>query len=237
MRLQKFLAHAGVASRRAAEALIRAGRVTVNGKPVREMGTSVDPAVDAVKYDGRRLLLPTIHHYFLLNKPRRVVSTLSDPEGRSTVKDFLPADSGRLYPVGRLDWDAEGVLLFTDDGELANHLAHPRYGIERTYHVKVRGKAGPAVVEKVGKGITLDDGTVRPEGAAILQRGEKSTWFTITLREGKYHEVKRIFASLGHPVQKLRRVSFAGLQVEGLDLGEGRHLMEEEVRRLRRKKR
>jgi 23S rRNA pseudouridine2605 synthase len=234
MRLQKLIAHAGVASRRGAEEMIRRGRVTVNGRVVREMGVVVDPAGDAVKCDGRIVRLPSRRHYFMLYKPKGVVSTLSDPEGRPTVRDYLPSGAGRVYPVGRLDWDTEGVLIFTDDGELANRLAHPRYGVERTYHVKVRGVVGEGVMARLREGFRLEDGPVDPEGVKVLRRGKTSTWLTITLREGRHHEVKRLFLALRHPVQKLRRVSYAGLEPGPLRPGESRPLSEEEVKRLRR---
>jgi len=234
MRLQKFLAHAGVASRRAAEEMIRRGRVTVNGRTVRAMGEVVDPARDAVKCDGRLLRIPVRKNYFMLYKPRGVVSTLSDPEGRPTVRDFLPAGVGRIYPVGRLDWDTEGLLILTDDGELANRLAHPRYGVERTYHVKVRGLMGESILGRLREGFRLEDGPVDPENVKVLRRGDKSTWLTITLREGRHHEVKRLFLALRHPVQKLKRVSYGGLKPGDLRPGECRPLTEDEVERLGR---
>jgi len=234
MRLQKLIAHAGVASRRAAEEMIRRGRVTVNGRVVREMGVVVDPAGDAVKCDGQLVRLPLRRSYFMLYKPKGVVSTLSDPEGRPTVRDYLPPGAGRVYPVGRLDWDTEGVLIFTDDGELANRLAHPRYGVEKTYHAKVRGVVGEDAVARLREGFRLDDGPVDPEGVKILRQGKTSTWITVTLREGRHHEVKRLFLALRHPVQKLRRLSYAGLGPGPLRPGESRPLSEEEVEGLLR---
>jgi pseudouridine synthase len=233
VRLQKFLAHAGIASRRASEDLIRQGRVTVNGRVVSEMGVTVDPSRDTVEYDGRPVRLPGRKHYLILNKPRGVISTLSDPQGRRTVKELLPPGQGRLYPVGRLDWDAEGVLLFTDDGELAHRLAHPRYGVERTYHVKVRGDLGEEILARVRRGPRLEDGETRPEGVRLLRRSKTSSWVAVTLREGRTHEVKRIFLAVGRPVQKLLRVSFAGLQLGRLRPGESRPLTALEVERLR----
>jgi 23S rRNA pseudouridine2605 synthase len=233
VRLQKFLAHAGVASRRAAEELIRQGRVTVNGRVVIEMGVTVDPSRDTVKYDGQPVRTTGRKHYLILNKPRGVISTLSDPQGRRTVKDLLPPRQGRLYPVGRLDWDAEGVLLFTDDGELSHRLAHPRYGVERTYHVKLKGDVGEEVLARVRRGPRLEDGKTQPEGVRLVRRGKTSSWVTITLREGRTHEVKRIFLAVGQPVQKLLRVSFAGLQLGRLRPGECRTLTASEVEKLR----
>lgn len=234
MRLQKFLAHAGIASRRGAEEMIRQGRVTVNGRVVREMGVVIDPASDAVKCGGKLVRPSAGRKYFLLYKPRAVVSTLADPEGRPTVRDYLPSRAGRVYPVGRLDWDAEGVILFTDDGDLANRLAHPRFGAERTYHVKVRGSLGENELKRLRSGVRLEDGTVHPEKVRPLRRSETSTWLSLTLREGRYHEVKRIFSALGFAVQKLRRVSFAGLAAGSLQPGEWRALSATEVEGLRR---
>ena len=232
MRLHKFMAHAGIASRRGAEELIRQGRVKVNGRVVTAMGTTVDPAADRVVCDGRRLLLPKERRYLLLNKPRGAVSTLSDPQGRVTVRSYLPGDAGRVFPVGRLDRDVEGVLLFTDDGALANRLAHPRYGAERTYHARVRGSVTAGALQKLRRGFRLEDGPVRPEKVRVVRRNEKSTTVSITLREGRKHEVKRIFLAVGHPVQSLRRVSFAGLGLGKLRPGQYRYLKAEEASRL-----
>lgn len=234
MRLHKFIAHAGVASRRAAEEMIRQGRVKVNGQTVKEMGVVVDPSRDSVRCDGRQLRLAARRHYLVLYKPKGVVSTLSDPQKRATVRDFLPPEAGRVYPVGRLDWDAEGVLIFTDDGELANRLAHPRHGVERTYHVKVRGEVDSRVLERLREGIGLPEGPVRPERVRVLRRRAGGVWLTLTLRQGRYHEVKRLCRAVGHPVQKLRRVSFAGLKLGALGPGQWRYLSAAEVRHLRR---
>jgi len=234
VRLHTFIAHAGIASRRAAESLIREGRVTVNGRVVREMGVVIDPDRDAVKCDGKLVRRPAGRRYFVLNKPKGVLSTLSDPEGRPTVKDFLPPGKGRLYPVGRLDWDAEGILLITDDGSLGNRLAHPRYGAERTYQVKVRSVIDEKTLTRLRRGVRLEDGEVRPERVRILRSSRTSTWLTVTLREGRHHEVKRLFGALGHPVQKLKRVSFAGLTLGTLQPGRTRRLTGPEVDQLRR---
>ncbi len=234
MRLQKFLARAGIASRRGAEEMIRQGLVTVNGRVIRDMGVVIDPGRDAVKCQGRLVRPRAGRKYLLLFKPRSVVSTLSDPEGRPTVRDFLPVKAGRVFPVGRLDWDAEGVILFTDDGDLAHRLAHPRYGAERTYHVKVRGALEAQDLHRLQSGIRLEDGMVKPEKVRVVRRSENSTWVALTLREGRYHEVKRIFASLGVAVQKLRRVSFAGLAAGTLRPGQWRALTAGEIDGLRR---
>ncbi len=234
MRLQKFLAHAGIASRRKAEELIREGEVTVNGRVVTEMGVAVDPDSDAVKCRGKLVRQPSRRQYFVLNKPKGVLATLSDPEGRPTVRDLLPPQARRVYPVGRLDWDAEGVLLLTDDGSLANELAHPRYGAERTYRVKVRGEVDDRTIAKLRRGVKLEDGEARPEGIRLISRAPTSSWVSITLREGRHHEVKRIFQAVGRPVQKLQRTSFAGVKAGSLKPGEVRSLTGPEVDHLRR---
>lgn len=232
MRLHKFIAHAGVSSRRAAEELIRQGRVKVNGSVVTAMGTVIDPAVDKVSCDGRRLGIPSQRTYLLLNKPRGALSTLSDPQGRVTVKTYLPREAGRIFPVGRLDRDVEGVLLFTDDGALANRLAHPRYGAERTYQARVRGSVAAAALQKLKRGFRLEDGPVRPEKVRVLRRNDKSTLVTLTLREGRKNEVKRIFLALGHPVESLKRISFAGFGIGKLRPGQFRYLTAAEAARL-----
>ena len=229
MRLNAFLAHGGLASRRAADDLIREGRVTVNGRVVREMGVVIDPARDAVKCDGRLVRLPSKKSYYVLNKPKGVLTTLSDPRGRPTVKDLFPSGERRLYPVGRLDWDTEGVLLLTDDGPTANRLAHPRYGAERTYHAKVRGDVGEEALGRLRRGVRLEDGTARPERVKVLRKGGTASWLALTLREGRRHEVRRLLAAVGHPVQKLRRVSFAGVKLEGLEPGRVRRLTKREL--------
>jgi 23S rRNA pseudouridine2605 synthase len=234
VRLQKLLARAGVASRRAAEELIRDGRVRVDGKVVAQMGVTVDPARAVVKVDGRVVRPVEQHHYFLLNKPTRVVCTLADPEGRRTVRDLLPPGTGRVYPVGRLDWDAEGVLLLTDDGDLAHRLMHPSYEVERTYHVKVKDQIDDRALERLGRGVFLDDGRARAEGVQLLRRTRENSWVSLTLREGRYHEVKRLCLAVGHPVLKIRRVSYAGLGVGRLAPGALRELTTAEVDRLRR---
>lgn len=234
MRLQKLLARAGVASRRAAEELIRDGRVRVDGRVVTQMGVTVDPARAVVKVDGRVVRPVEEYHYLLLNKPARVVCTLADPEGRRTVRDLLPPGTGRVYPVGRLDWDAEGVLLLTDDGDLAHRLMHPSYEVERTYHVKVKDQIDDGALERLRRGVFLEDGRARAEGVQLLRRTRENSWVSLTLREGRYHEVKRLCQAVGHPVLKIRRVSYAGLGVGRLAPGALRELSPAEVERLRR---
>jgi 23S rRNA pseudouridine2605 synthase len=223
-----------VASRRAAEELIREGHVSVDGRVVTEMGVGIDPAVSVVKVDGRPVHATTEFSYYVLDKPRHVVCTLSDPQGRATVRDLIPRGMGRIYPVGRLDYDAEGVLLLTDDGDLAHRLMHPRYGVERTYHAKVKGAIEERILERLRAGVYLEDGRARAEDVRFLRRTSDNSWISLTLREGRHHEVKRMCLAVGHPVQKLRRVSYAGVGLGGLDPGKMRRLAEAEVAQLRR---
>ena len=234
MRLQKFLSRSGVASRRAAEELIREGHVSVDDRIVTEMGVSIDPATSVVKVDGRPVQPPETFSYYVLDKPRHVVCTMADPEGRATVRNLLPAEVGRVYPVGRLDYDAEGVLLLTNDGDLAHRLMHPRFGVERTYHAKVKGRIEDAALERLRTGVYLEDGRAQAEDVRFLSRTSENSWITLTLREGRQHEVKRMCLAAGHPVQKLRRISYAGVGLGGLAPGGLRHLTAAELTQLRR---
>jgi 23S rRNA pseudouridine2605 synthase len=247
-RLQKILARAGVGSRRAVEELISEGRVTVNGK-VAGLGDSADPERDAIKLDGKRVQPRRPGVYLLLNKPRAVMSTVSDPEGRPTVLDLVPpALRKALVPVGRLDFLTEGLLLLTDDGELAQRVAHPRYGCVKTYEAKLRGEPAERDLERLRAGIVLDGR--RTEPAAITRRrvpgppsrrrtapaGEEpgNSWWTIELTEGRTRQIRDMFQRIGHPVMKLRRVAIGPLTARGLPLGELRELSEQEVETLRR---
>jgi 23S rRNA pseudouridine2605 synthase len=227
-RLQKVLARAGVASRRRAESLIAEGRVTVDGKTVTEPGTRVDPARHTVAVDGRPIEREG-KVYLLLHKPPGMVTTLSDPEGRPTVGDLVKNVPERVFPVGRLDYDAEGVLLLTNDGELANRLTHPRFGVRRTYDAKVRGVPVEATLDRLRAGIRLEDGHAKPLSVEVAGRATRNTWVRLAVAEGRPHLVKRLFEAVGHPVQRLRRVDYAGLTVDELAPGEMRPLLPNEV--------
>ncbi len=233
-RLQKFLAQAGVASRRKAEELIAAGRVRVNGAVVREMGTSVDPHADHVEVDGKAVQVAERDRYLLLYKPPGCVTTLSDPQGRPTVARYLAGVGDRVFPVGRLDWDAEGALLFTTDGELANRLAHPRYGHRRTYLVKVKGDLPTGALGRMVAGVRLEDGPAQALEASLHERTEKNTWIRVVVGEGRRHLVKRLCESVGLDVVRLFRPEFGGVTVAGLRPGHFRDLRSEEVETLRR---
>jgi 23S rRNA pseudouridine2605 synthase len=233
-RLQKVLAHAGVASRRAAERLIAEGRVSVNGAVVAEPGTKVDPAKDAIKVDGKRVgAPPTGRTYLALNKPRGVVTTLSDPEGRPTVKDFLRGIKARVYPVGRLDYSSEGLLILTDDGALARDLMHPSRGVEKTYLAKVKGQPEPEVLSRLSRGIPLDGRRTGHARVRIARRGDNA-WIEITIGEGRNRQVRRMFQAVGHPVQRLRRMGYGGVVLGRLPVGHLRPLTEAEVAGLSR---
>jgi len=235
MRLQRFLAQAGVASRRKAETLIVGGHVKINGKQVTELGTKVNPAKDEVKVDGK-LVLPEELVYFVLNKPKAYVSTVSDPQGRRTVMELLPRDlPARVVPVGRLDFYTEGVLLFTNDGELQAGLLAPRSHVDKTYHAKIRGKVTQAQIEKLRAGVRLDDGRkTLPAKVDVLKFTGTHTWLVMTIREGRSRQIHRMADALHLQVIKLARVAFAGITYFGLKVGEQRHLDRHEVRHLRR---
>jgi 23S rRNA pseudouridine2605 synthase len=232
-RLQKYLASSGVASRRKAEELIRAGRVKVNDATVTELGTKVEAGRDLVTVDGKLVAPPEARAYYLLYKPSGCVTTAADPEGRPTALDYLRGVPGRVFPVGRLDWDAEGAVLFTDDGELANRLAHPRYGHRRTYLVKVKGEPPPEALARMQKGVRLEDGPARALEAAVHERAEKNVWVRVVVGEGRYHLVKRLCEAVGLQVQRLFRPEFGGITVDGLRPGTFRPLAAPEVHRLR----
>lgn len=232
VRLQKVMADAGVASRRASEELIRRGRVRVNGRVVTELGTKVQPGLDSIEVNGKPLKLSSGRTYILLNKPRSFVTTVHDPRGRRTVLDLVEGVPGRLYPVGRLDYDTEGLLLLTNDGMLTYALTHPKHGVPRTYLAEVAGRVSDATVAQFARGIELEDGPTRPATVQVHGYPEGRTKLTITLSEGRNRQVRRMFDAVGHPVQFLKRVQFGPLTVQGVKLGQWRRLTAAEVARL-----
>ncbi len=232
-RLQKILAEMGVASRRRAEELIREGRVKVNGRLAR-IGDKVDPLKDHVKVDGRLVTSHGAKVYLMLHKPKNVVTTAEDPEGRATVMDLVKGRLPRLFPVGRLDYDAEGILLLTNDGDLAHRLSHPSFQVPRTYLVKVKGKPAAEELHKMSRGIVLEDGPTAPCRVVLRKETRENAWMEMTLHEGRNRQVKRMWERMGYPVLKLERISFAGLSLKHLPAGEHRHLRPAEVERLKR---
>jgi pseudouridine synthase len=234
-RLQKVLSQAGVASRRAAETLMTEGRVSVNGTIVREMGTRADPSVDDIRVDGRRIKSPQVLRYILLHKPAGYVSTRADPQRRPTVLDLLQGVREYIYPVGRLDCDSEGLLLLTNDGDLAATLTHPRHGVERTYEAQVVGVPDADALERLRKGIPLDGRRTLPADVTLLNRGrgDRHVVLMITIREGRNRQVRRMCEAVGHPVRTLARTRIGPLEDRRLRPGRWRELTPQEVRTLK----
>lgn len=230
MRLQKYLAECGVASRRASERLIEAGRVNVNGA-VATIGQSVNPHADHITVDEHPVAQDE-KVYIVLNKPKDVITTAKDTFGRKTVLHCVAGVKTRVFPVGRLDKDVEGVLLMTNDGELSHRLMHPSYQVDKVYLAWVRGKMRPETAIRMEKGVLLEDGPTAATKAVILGQGVHTTQVRLTLREGRKREVKRLCAAVGHPVRQLQRVSFGGIRAKGLRPGEWRYLTATEVSRL-----
>ncbi|MFA4134780.1 MULTISPECIES: pseudouridine synthase [unclassified Brevibacillus] len=234
-RLQKVLAHAGVASRRHCEELIAQGKVQVNGQVVREQGIKVDPLKDKIVVNGQQVKLEQ-HVYLLLYKPTGVITSVTDPQGRRVVIDLLKGIQERVYPVGRLDYDTSGLLLLTNDGELANRLAHPSYEIDKVYRAWVKGIPSPEKVRKLATGIRLEDGMTSP-GQSKLLKAEASSQralVELTIHEGRNRQVRRMCEAIGHPVLTLERIRLGFLTLDGLKPGEFRKLTYEEVESLKR---
>jgi 23S rRNA pseudouridine2605 synthase len=231
MRLQKFLAQAGVASRRAAEQLISQGRVEVNGRRA-ELGSSVDPSKDRVRLDGKPVCVGSNRVLIAFNKPAGCVTTASDPQGRKTVMDFLPDFGTRIFPVGRLDYDAEGLLLLTNDGELANRLLHPRYGVSKVYDVKIKGHPGKKALEELRSGVRIEEGVTAPAEVEVLRLLAGSAWLRITLHQGWNRQIKRMGLAVGQPVLKIRRIAYGPIGLGRLSTGEHRTLSPAEIRKL-----
>lgn len=229
IRLQKVLASAGIASRRASEILIDEGRVEVNGKVVTEQGKRVNPETDHIRVDGSRIPPPRRHMYIVLNKPRGVVSTMDDPEGRQTLTDYLPRTKERLFHVGRLDTETEGLIVLTNDGEFAHRLAHPSYEVPKTYHVQAAGVLDNRTIKRLEKGVTLEDGPVKPDKVKLISRGQNKTLLEITLHEGRNRIVRRMMDAVGHPVDRLARTRIGPIRLGVLPVGETRELTREEL--------
>jgi 23S rRNA pseudouridine2605 synthase len=232
VRLQKVLASAGIASRRASEQLIEEGRVEVNGKTVTTQGMRVDPDTDVIRVDGQRVPPPRRHVYLVLNKPRGVVSTMDDPEGRPTLTEYLTKRKERLFHVGRLDFDTEGLLILTNDGEFAHRLAHPSYEVSKTYVAEVTGTVSRPTLNKLRDTIVLEDGPIRAEKARLLSATAERSMVSITLHEGRNRIVRRMFDAVGHPVRRLTRVAIGPVRLGQLKPGELRELDRDELGKL-----
>lgn len=232
-RLQKLLAHAGVASRRRAEQFIREGRVTLNGTVVTELGTKADTEKDHVKVDGKRVGAPEKPVYLALNKPKNFVTTVSDPEGRDTVMGLLKGVKARVYPVGRLDYHSEGLLLLTNDGEFAKRITSAATHVAKFYVVKVKGQLSPEQEEKFRQGVHLSGKRTAPAGLKLLQRAE-NPWYEVRLIEGRQNQIRLMFKHFGRLVEKLRRVRIGFLEIGSLKPGQFRHLTPGELVRFRK---
>jgi 23S rRNA pseudouridine2605 synthase len=235
IRLQKILSSAGVASRRAAEKLMAEGRVSVNGTTIFELGTKADPAKDDIRVDGRRIKSAERPRYILLNKPRGYISTRSDEKRRKTVLDLLEGVREYVYPIGRLDYDTEGLLLLTNDGELAAQLTHPKHEVERTYEARVAGMPDERALEKLRHGVPLDGRRTLPADVILLNKGRHDAdgVVLITIREGRNRQVRRMLEAVGHPVDRLKRTKIGPISDRKLPTGAWRELTTEEIRKLK----
>ena len=232
-RLQKILSEMGIASRRKAEDLIIEGRVTVNGQ-VATIGMKADAAKDHIKLNGKLLIRPEPKVYLILNKPPQVVTSLLDPEGRPTVKEFMKKVKYRIYPVGRLDYDSEGLLLLTNDGDFTQALLHPSKKIPKTYLVKVKGVPGEEQIHKLRSGIKLEEGMTAPAKIEKLRKTQNNAWFEMTIHEGRKRQIRRMFDTVGHSVLKLKRIRINGIELKDLKPGEYRYLTPGEVNNIKR---
>lgn len=223
VRLNKLIADSGLASRRAADRLIEDGHVTVNGKRVFELGVRVNPHEDKVMVDGKPLRKPNQKLYLLFNKPRGVLTTMDDPHDRPTIADYLGGVPGRVFPVGRLDWDSEGLVLLTNDGDFANKVMHPREEVTKTYMVKINGQPRPDQIQKLLKGVSIVGGKVAARSVEKIRRtegSEKYDWYKIVITEGKNRQIRQMFEKIGFDVQKLQRVAIGRLTIGSLERGE-----------------
>ncbi len=233
IRLQKYIADAGLASRRKAEKMISEGRVTLNGSPVTRLGTKVDPTVDHVRVDGKMIRPVTGQSVvFALYKPKSCITTLDDPQGRDTIVKYFPKSAKRLFPVGRLDYDAEGLILLTNDGELAQNIAHPGKHVWKEYFVKIRGKISPEEIGRLKPGPVIDGKKRQPVMIRHLHTINDKTWLSVSLQEGLKHHLKKMFGQIGFPVLKIKRYSIGNVELKEMKPGEIRKLSSEEVSNL-----
>jgi len=233
-RLQKVIAQAGIASRRHAEKMITAGRVKVNGKIITELGTKVEVGKDKISVDDKALAVDTKKYYILLNKPKGYVTTMSDPEGRKTVADLVKDIPARLHPIGRLDYDTEGLLLMTNDGDLTYALTHPKHEIRKTYAVKVQDIPKDSLLEQLARGVELEDGMTAPAEVAMIDIVEGNAILEITIYEGRNRQIRRMCEKIGHPVLRLKRKRMAFLTLDKVQRGRYRYLMPREINELKK---
>lgn|SRR5690606_9484071 len=232
-RLQKYMARCGVASRRNCEKIIKQGRVSVNGEIVLTMGIKINPAIDVVRVDGKIINPEKEYIYILLNKPAGYITSVNDPQGRPTVMDLIDGVDNRIYPVGRLDYESEGLLLLTNDGELAYYLTHPKYEIKKQYRVVVAGNPEEKDIETLRKGVDIGDYTTWPAQVERIKTNKENSVFRIVIHEGKNRQVRRMFETIGHPVIYLRREKLGNITLGSLKVGEWRYLTQKEVEELK----
>jgi len=231
-RLQKIISAAGITSRRASEELILNGQVTVNGIVVSELGSKADPAKDVITVNGKKLQVSEKRVYILLNKPTGYITALKDSQGRQLVTDLLNGVPERVYPVGRLDYNTEGLLLLTNDGDWANRLMHPRHEIEKEYHVRVRGKIVAQQLKRMAEGIELEDGKTAPAVVRLVKDGEQNDWISVVIHEGRNRQVRRMCEAVSLSVVRLKRIRYGNLSIGTLRTGQFRYLSEAEAREL-----
>jgi 23S rRNA pseudouridine2605 synthase len=234
-RLQKILAEAGIGSRRKCEELITAGRISVNGRTANVLGTKADPDTDDIAIDGKPIRKSTTKVYLMLNKPKGVITSISDPQGRKVVTDYIHGIEQRIYPVGRLDYDSEGLLLLTNDGEFAQLMTHPSHHVPKTYLATVQGTPHGDILDKLRDGINLDDGVTAPAEIEYydIDPDKKETVLTITIHEGRNRQIRRMLEAVNYPVRKLKRIQYGPLDLNGLARGKFRHLSAQEVNELK----
>ena len=231
-RLQKIIAGAGISSRRAAEKMITEGRITVNNAVIRQLGAKSDIEEDEIRLDGKLIFSETSKVYLILHKPKGYMTTLHDPQGRPVVSDLLIDVAERVFPVGRLDYDSEGLLLLTNDGNFSQRIQHPRFRIPKVYSVKIEGNLTNREMKSISKGVMLDDGMFKPEYCSVLKTNRKSSWITVTITEGRNRVIRRVLESLGHSVVRLIRTAIADISLGSMKAGTFRHLTRKEVQHL-----
>lgn len=233
IRLQKYMAQCGVASRRKCEEMIKSGQVTINGEVVRDMGVKIDPSHDRVFVNGKRISLEENYVYIMLNKPRGYITTVKDQYNRPTVMDLVKDISERIYPIGRLDYESEGLLLLTNDGNIAFHLTHPRHQIDKEYVVRVEGCPSSEDIDKLRNGIDIGGFITSPAQVDLIRKNKQTSLIRITIKEGKNRQVRRMFDAIGHPVIYLKRIRICNIKLGNLELGKWRHLTNKELEALK----